>query len=281
MSLDAPAMVTSKPYWRDAERRAVGEPSRVSHMEIGRAEESPHEPGPEDGWSEWWSLAWWSRDATLGGSVRLEVFPDLGRSWLWATCIGPWRLSVSVDEPDAPLPPAGGLELRTSGLWVDPIIQTPGSHMTVGLEAFGVAMDDPAEGFGRGWGERTPLGLDLEWETAAPAVALPGGAGYAIGCVAHGEVLVGSEAFDLDGWGVRSHGWGAVVVPPEPQVWCVDRDGGSVPVTPTDRDVVAWAGAPVGVPNDTLRVGRREALVASRDGSWVGWRSDVVVLGGN
>ncbi|MFN3219482.1 MAG: hypothetical protein ACE367_23575 [Acidimicrobiales bacterium] len=249
-------------------------------MEIGRVDESPHQPGSEPGWSEWWSAAWWSRDATIGGSVRLEVFPRLGRSWLWATCIGPWRRTVSVHEPDAPLPRTDSLELRSSGLWVDLIAQTPGVHFTVGLEAFGIGMDDPAEGFGRGWGERVPLGLDLEWETTAPATPLDGDAGYAIGCVAHGEVLVGSEAFDLDGWGVRSHGWGETAAWTSAEAWAVDGGGMPVAVSPADDEILAWAGAPVASPDQLPRLGRREALLAGREGSWVGWLSDVVVLDG-
>ena len=249
-------------------------------MEIGRADESRHEPGNGSGWSEWWSAAWWARDATIGGSVRLEVFPRLGRSWLWATCIGPWRRAVSVHEPDAPLPRTDSLELRSSGLWVDLIAQTPGAHFTVGLEAFGVGMDDPAEGFGRGWGERVPLGLDLEWETTAPATPLDNGEGYVIGCVAHGEVLVGSEAFALDGWGVRSHGWGDTAAWPSAEVWAVDGAGSAVSVSPAGDEILAWAGAPAASPHEGPRVGRREALLAGRDGSWVGWLSDVVALDG-
>jgi len=248
-------------------------------MEIGRVEESRHEQGNEAGWSEWWSLAWWSRDASIGGSVRLELFPRLGRSWLWATCIGPWRRAVSVHEPDAPLVGGDSLELRSTGLWVDLIAQTPGAHFTVGLEAFGVGMDDPAEGFGRGWGERVPLGLDLEWETSAPAAPLEGCDGYVIGCVAHGEVLVGSEAVDLDGWGVRSHGWGTASRT-SADIWVVDGLGRPLPASIAGDEILAWVGAPVASPADGPRMGRREALLAGRDGSWVGWRSDIVAFDG-
>lgn len=247
-------------------------------MEIVRADEGRHEPGSDTAWSEWWSAAWWCPEATIGGSIRLEVFPGLGRSWLWATCIGPWRRPVSVHEPDAPLPPTDSLELRSSGLWVDLIAQTPGAHFTVGLEAFGIGLDDPAESFGRGWGERVPLGLDLEWETTAPATPLDGRDGYAIVCVAHGEVLVGSEVVDLDGWGVRSHGWGDAGGPMSAEIRALDGAGRSVPVSPADEEILAWVGAPVAIAGHAPLVGRREALLGGRDGSWTGWLSDVVAL---
>ena len=46
--------------------------------------------------------------------------------------------------------------------------EQPLDHWTVGLEAFGLAFDDPGEVLGRGHGDRAALGLDLEWETASP-----------------------------------------------------------------------------------------------------------------
>lgn len=249
-------------------------------MDIGRAEEARHEPGTGPCWSEWWSLAWWSPDASIGGSIRLEWFPRQGRSWVWATCIGPWRQAVSVHEPEAPSPPAGSLELRSSGLWIDLIAQTPGVHFTAGLEAFGIGMDDPADGFGRGWGARVPLGLDLEWETSGAAVPLDAGDGYAICCVTHGEVLVGSEAIELDGWGVRGHGWGDAAGSSDTGAWAVDGAGRPVAVSPGPGEVLAWAGAPVASSDGPARLGRRAALVAGRDGAWTGWLSDVVTLAG-
>ncbi|MGI9622334.1 MAG: DUF7065 domain-containing protein [Acidimicrobiales bacterium] len=171
-------------------------------------DEVAHEPDPRPEWEESWQLDFWTEDAELGGYVRLGLWPNSARSWYWACLVGRDRPLVTVIEHDAPLPKPPGLEIRASGLWADLIVQTAMEHMTVGLEAFGVAIDDPSEVYGKGWGDREPIGFDLEWESEGPGVMYDGQAGYEIPCRAHGEILVGSETIDFDGWGRRSHRWG-------------------------------------------------------------------------
>lgn len=107
---------------------------------------------------------------------------------------------------DAPLPRAPGLAIRAEGLWTDLTCETPLEHWSVGLEAFGVALDDPDEVFGRGLGERTALGLDVEWEVVECGEAE--GASYALSCRTHGDVLVGRATHGLDGVGRLRHAWG-------------------------------------------------------------------------
>jgi hypothetical protein len=76
------------------------------------------------------------------------------------------------------------------------------------VEAFAVAVDDPADTYGELRGERVPLGFDLEWETDGGTYAYPGVTRYEVPCRVHGEVLVGDESFEIDGWGQRDHSWG-------------------------------------------------------------------------
>jgi hypothetical protein len=59
----------------------------------------------------------------------------------------------------------GRWELRSSGLWVDLVTETPSVHWSYGLEAFALAIDRPDELLGRGYGHRTPLGWELEFES--------------------------------------------------------------------------------------------------------------------
>ena len=47
--------------------------------------------------------------------------------------------------------------------------EEPGRRWTYGLEAFALAVDDPAELLGRGYGHRVPLGWELEFEAPADA----------------------------------------------------------------------------------------------------------------
>jgi hypothetical protein len=171
-------------------------------------DEGRHQPASDLLWNESWYLDFATADGDLGGYIRLGLYPNLGVSWFWACLVGEDRPLVTVIDNEAPLPTPPALELRASGLWADLIVETPMTHMTVGLEAFGVAMDDPTEVYRRGWGDRIPLGFDLEWETDGSVFHYDVTSRYEVPCRVHGDILVGSETIDFDGVGQRDHSWG-------------------------------------------------------------------------
>ena len=172
------------------------------------ADEARHEPGDEPLWAESWYLDFVDEANDVAGYVRLSLQPELGRAWYWACLVGPDRPLVTVIDHEVPLPRAGTHEIRSEGLWADYTVETPLDHVTVGLEAFGVGVDDPAEVYGDLRGDRVPLGFDLEWETDGGSYAYPGVTRYEVPCRVHGEVLVGRERIELDGIGQRDHSWG-------------------------------------------------------------------------
>ena len=185
-----------------------------------RAAEGRHRPAPGRRWEESYSFDFAASDGSVGGYVRLGLRPGYGDgvAWYWAAFVsgrpGPHPSLVLVRDHDVPLPRGRTLEVRTSGLWADHTCETPLEHWTVGVEAFGVALDDPGEAFAGERGDRCPLGLDLEWEASEPARPgrdeSGGHDGYEQPCIVHGEVLVGSERLELDGVGWRTHRWGDV-----------------------------------------------------------------------
>lgn len=182
------------------------DPSPVSPARA--SDERQHEPGGEQLWSESWYLDFIDADQGLAGYVRLGLYPRLGTAWYWACVVGPDRPLVTVIDHDVALPRRGTHEIRTEGLWADYTVETALDHVSVGLEAFGVGVDDPAEAYGDLRGDRVPLGFDLEWETDGGTYAYPGVSRYEVPCTVHGEVLVGSERFEVDGHGQRDHSWG-------------------------------------------------------------------------
>jgi hypothetical protein len=110
-----------------------------------------------------------------GTSITVEVgertLVDIRMAWE-----GRWLV---VRDDDAPPPALGSLDVRSHGLWVSLVCETPGEHWTIGLEAFALAVEHPDDDRG----DLVPLGFDVEWES-------PGHV--------HGEVLVGDERLDLD-----------------------------------------------------------------------------------
>src|SRR3546814_16729168 len=81
--------------------------------------------------------------------------------------------------------------------------------MTLGVESFAVAVDDPADVYGDLRGERIPFGFDLEWETDGSVYPWIGSRRYEIPCHVHGEILVGAARIDFDGLGMRDPTRGA------------------------------------------------------------------------
>ncbi len=141
---------------------------------------------------ESWYFDFVSPAAGLAGYARLGI--EGRRAWWWAAVVGDDVPFVLVRDEDVDPPKPGSLEIRASGLWAEPVCETPGEHWSLGLEAFGVALDDPADAYGDERGDVTALGFDLEWEgDGAP------------GTIVHGDVLVGRQRFSIEGHGLWRH----------------------------------------------------------------------------
>lgn len=164
--------------------------------------------GDDPLWSESYYLDFVDEERGIGGYLRLGILPNLGTCWYWACIVGPDRPLVTVIDHDVPLPRPGSTEIRHAGLWSTYTVETPLEHVSVGLEAFAVALDDPVETYRDLRGDRVPLGFDLEWETDGGTYLYPGVDRYEVPCRVHGEVLLGQETIRIDGLGQRDHSWG-------------------------------------------------------------------------
>ena len=177
-------------------------------MSLDVGDEQRHTPAPDATWCEHFAFDFVADDSSVAGALQLTLFGG-DHSALFSACLvrpGRRLLTLVDDELAAPR----GLEVRAPGLWVDIQCLVPFDHVTVGLEAFAMELEDPSEALGRIWGERVPFGLDLEWDTTGP-IAEPGHprrVGYEMSCRVHGEILVGDERIEFDAFGSRRHVWG-------------------------------------------------------------------------
>jgi hypothetical protein len=120
---------------------------------------------------------------------------------------------VVVRDHEVPLPRGDALEVRADSLWAECVCETPMEHWGLGLEAFGVRLDEPGDAYRGEIGERLPVGLDLEWEAYSPVYDYPypddhPGAHYEHAGIVHGELLIGRERVAFEGRGERDHSWG-------------------------------------------------------------------------
>lgn len=173
---------------------------------VAAADEGRHPAGPEPLWAESWDFNFASSDASIGGYARLGLLPNLNVAWYWAALIGSGRRLVAVRDHEIDPPRGRWLEVRAQGLWSALNCETPLDHWSVGLEAFAVALDDPAEVFRGERGDVVGLGFDLEWEATSAASGDLGQ--YGQSCRVSGEILVGDERLVFDGGGHRYHSWG-------------------------------------------------------------------------
>lgn len=173
-------------------------------------DEHRHEPGPEQLWCESWGFSFAARDGSLGGFVRLQVWPNQDTAWCWAGFVRPGDPVLAVRDQDVrpPRSASRSREVRADGLWVelDPI--TALDHWSIGLEAFASGYDDAFEGWGAERGDRVPLGFELDAEARALPVDHVLGTRYAVPCLVHGDVLVGEEHLHVETYGVADHWWG-------------------------------------------------------------------------
>jgi hypothetical protein len=172
------------------------------------SDEGRHPAAEEPLWNESWYFDFAAPDGSIGGYVRLGLYPNEGVAWVWAYLVGQDRPLIAVRHHEVAIPRGEMLEVRADGLWTAIHCETPHEHWSLGVEAFAVALDDPADAYGDERGDRVPLGLDLEWEAIAPAYDYPGVTRYEQTCTVSGEILIGNEHVSFDGPGQRDHSWG-------------------------------------------------------------------------
>ena len=250
-------------------------------------------PLPDPAWErrqpggpESWSFDFADADGSFGGFVGLTIWAASRQAWYWAAIVGRRRpyLLVRDLEVAAPRSPRSR-EIRSEALWADVNCETPHEHWSLAMEAFGVALDDPARALGDERGDRTGLGLDLEWEAEGAVV---GGEGdYAQPCAVHGEILVGGgggevETLAFDGHGWRRHASGPAVDWFGP-AWRLggrlDAGGPYIAVGTVPADVAVLQRAPLRLERAGQRATLERALCRFRtpsgDGG-VGWSEQVL-----
>ncbi len=194
---------------------------------VSTDDEHSHEPGPDAGPA--WCEAWWFEVSTgdgAGVAVRVASFPSRARTWYWAHVVLPDGTRVAVRDHDLPLPGAGRLLVRGEQMWADHVAEEPLHYWTVGLETYGVRVEDPVEALASEYGERLPIAFELDVESTAPPMTFGtgrldrtgdrgrGGGELVEGlyeqvCSVHGELHLGtSMSLAISGLGARGHSWG-------------------------------------------------------------------------
>lgn len=138
---------------------------------------------PHDGAVDEWLFAAWTPDASLGivSGHRL-----LGRiAWYWFALVHAGHPMLQITEWDVRVR-ADPFIVKAPEMWAEHHCVAEFEQWTLGNEAHAVALDDPAEALGRGYGTPTPMSMDVEWYATSPVREQADG--YVQDGVAHGLV---------------------------------------------------------------------------------------------
>jgi hypothetical protein len=172
-------------------------------------DEGLHAPGPEQLWNESYYFDFAAPDGSIGGYVRLGLYPNWQQAWYWACVVQPGERTVLLVDNAAPLPPPGTTDLATARYLATQSITEPLTVARLSLDASASELPDPAAAYDNLTAARpTGLGLDLVWNTldgVYPYKDLPR---YEIPCRVEGTVRLDGREIGIQGWGERDHSWG-------------------------------------------------------------------------
>jgi hypothetical protein len=172
-------------------------------------DERLHAPGSQQLWNESYYFDFAAEDGSIGGYVRLGLYPNWNRAWYWACVVRPGEPGVLLADNAAPLPETGHTDLQTQTYTAAQDIAVPLESARLSLNAVAAVLPGPAAAYGDlASADKTDLALDLAWTTVGgiyPYKDLPR---YEIPCRVTGSVTVGADRCTIRGWGERDHSWG-------------------------------------------------------------------------
>ncbi len=92
---------------------------------LAAADEDLHAPGPELLWNESYYFDFAAADGSVGGYIRLGLYPNWERAWYWACVVRPGLPAILVADNAAALPRPGETELRADGYHATQVISEP------------------------------------------------------------------------------------------------------------------------------------------------------------
>ncbi|HEY2550239.1 MAG TPA: hypothetical protein VGI64_06645 [Streptosporangiaceae bacterium] len=177
--------------------------------QLAAADEALHAPGPEQLWNESYYYDFAAPDGSIGGYVRLGLYPNWDRAWYWACIARRGEPAVLLADNAAPLPRPGVTDVAGSGYAASQQIAEPFTTATLSLRGQAAELPEPAAGYAD-LSRCAPvsLGLDLTWSTIGGVYPYKDLRRYEIPCRVAGTIRLDGREVSVSGWGERDHSWG-------------------------------------------------------------------------
>ena len=176
---------------------------------VDPGDEARHTPEPEDLWSESYYADFVQADGTLGGWLRLGMYPNRQVAWWTAYIVGPDRAGVHSVNYALPVPADRGLVSEDAATRVE-------LHVLDPLKEFRIAAAAPAsiyhyaeDAYTDVPGVPVELEVDLTWTTDGTPYHYSVTPRYEIPCLVAGTVTLDGEVLTAAGQGQRDHSWAA------------------------------------------------------------------------
>ena len=181
-------------------------------------DEARHTPDGEDLWNESYYCDFVNADGSVGGWLRLGLYPNRQVAWWTTWIVRPGHPGVCSVDYRAPVPPGDGLVSETvhrPRRRRRPADRNRPASARSKRSASPPArpahiIDPPEDVYVHGEQSGTParLDLDLTWTTDGVPYHYDLTTRYEIPCLVTGTVTIDGETFTVDGQGQRDHSWG-------------------------------------------------------------------------
>ena len=176
-------------------------------------DEARHTPDGEGLWNESYYCDFVRADGSMGGWLRLGLYPNRQVAWWTTWIVWPDRAGVCSADYGAPVPPQNGLVSESDSATETRIeidLRRPLEEFRLAASAPARIIDPPEDVYAHGEQSGTParLDLDLTWTTDGVPYHYDLTTRYEIPCLVNGTVTVDGETFTIDGQGQRDHSWG-------------------------------------------------------------------------
>jgi hypothetical protein len=174
------------------------------------ADEGRHDPTDEDLWNESYYCDFVTTDGSLGGWLRLGLYPNREVAWWTTWIVRPGHPGLCSVDYRTPVPPGDSLVTTTAheDTRIEIDLRKPLEEFRLAADTVGLLVGADARTYDEtGW-TPTRLGVDLTWTTDGVPYHYDLTTRYEIPCLVSGSVTLGDETLAVEGQGQRDHSWG-------------------------------------------------------------------------
>jgi hypothetical protein len=173
-------------------------------------DEARHTPDGEDLWNESYYYDFVHADGSLGGWLRLGLYPNRQVAWWTAWIVRTGRPGLSSVNYEMPVPAGDGLVSESvDGERVEIDLRRPLQEFRLAAaNLMGKEFANPADAYTDTDWQPLLLGVDLTWTTDGTPYHYDLTTRYEIPCLVTGTVTIEGETLTVDGQGQRDHSWG-------------------------------------------------------------------------